>query len=77
MSGCTRMCAAMSLYDQSLRSVISGSSLCAPRAAERPTGELGAALVVTQPVPRERRRVTAGEGLSTGCDQKPAQVSHV
>ncbi|GGV45090.1 hypothetical protein GCM10010245_70760 [Streptomyces spectabilis] len=77
MSGWTRMCAAMSLYDQSLRSVISGSSLCAPRAAGTADGGAGRGTGVTQPVPRERRRVTMEECLSTGCDGKPAYVSHV
>ncbi|GGU87074.1 hypothetical protein GCM10010275_23680 [Streptomyces litmocidini] len=76
MSGCTRMCAAMSLYDQSLLSVMPGTSL---RAAQRRRGCRSGALraggcdqAIHQPVPGATPLPTGGERLSDACDAKPA-----
>ncbi|GGR66298.1 hypothetical protein GCM10010269_01140 [Streptomyces humidus] len=72
VSGCTLMCAAISLYDQSLRSVMSCTSVRARAAAGRPPGGAGAALAITKPVPNERRPVTVRKRLSTDGDREPA-----
>ncbi|GAA2336870.1 hypothetical protein GCM10010431_70100 [Streptomyces kunmingensis] len=66
VSGCTRMCAAISLYDQSLRSVISGSSL-----ADVATAARGWPPAITHPVPENDEHRGEGRACGTPVTQNP------